>query len=70
LFGDEDEAEASAPKASMADKVKQIKEEKAKAKKVDRSQVLFEVKPVDTDTGTYVRVLGCAMDKLWHRSQT
>ena len=55
LFGD-DEPATETKKESMAERAARMKKEKDekanKNKKVERSQVLFEVKPVDTEVGT------------------
>ncbi|CAM9330035.1 unnamed protein product [Phaeothamnion confervicola] len=51
LFGDDDEAEA-APKAkapTMKEKMEAAKKDKEKAKKVERSQVVLEVKPWEAE---------------------
>ncbi|CAM9518299.1 unnamed protein product [Ectocarpus sp. 4 AP-2014] len=51
LFGDDEEEEAAKPaEKSRAEKMAEAKAAKDAKKKIDRSQIVFEVKPWDTET--------------------
>ncbi|CAM9136602.1 unnamed protein product [Pylaiella littoralis] len=50
LFGDDEEEEAKPKEKSRADKMAEAKAAKDAKKKIDRSQIVFEVKPWDTET--------------------
>ncbi|CAN0274578.1 unnamed protein product [Pylaiella littoralis] len=50
LFGDDEEAAPPAKEESRADKMAAAKAAKDAKKKIDRSQIVFEVKPWDTET--------------------
>ncbi|CAN0266019.1 unnamed protein product, partial [Hapterophycus canaliculatus] len=51
LFGDDEEEEVAKPaEKSRAEKMAEAKAAKDAKKKIDRSQIVFEVKPWDTET--------------------